>query len=57
MLTKDKKIVIFGSGGHAKSILAEVLKDNEFKVLGFVDEDKSIGTPVDSYNYDKLLNH
>lgn len=50
MLAKDKKIVIFGSGGHARSILTEVLKDNEFKVLGFIDEDKPIGTPVDSYN-------
>ena len=50
MLIKDKKIVIFGSGGHAKSILAEILKDNEFKVLGFIDEDKPRGTRVESYN-------
>lgn len=50
MLTKDKKVVIFGSGGHARSILTEILKDNEFKVLGFVDENKARGTLVELYD-------
>ena len=32
-----KNIIIFGSGGHAKVILSEIIKLNKFKVIGFVD--------------------
>lgn len=32
-----KKIVIFGSGCHAKVVYSEILKLKKFKVLGFVD--------------------
>jgi len=34
------KIVIFGSGGHAKVIFSEVIKLKKFKFLGFVDDFK-----------------
>ncbi len=32
-----KKIVIFGSSGHAKVVLSEILKLKKFKFLGFID--------------------
>ena len=35
-----KKIIIFGSGDHAKVVLTEILKLKEFKFLGFCDEKK-----------------
>jgi sugar O-acyltransferase (sialic acid O-acetyltransferase NeuD family) len=33
-----KKIVIIGSGGHARVILSEILLLKKFKVLGFIDD-------------------
>lgn len=35
-----KKIIIFGSGDHAKVILGEIIKKKKFKVIGFYDENK-----------------
>ena len=32
------KIVIFGSGNHAKVIFSEVIKLKKFKFIGFVDD-------------------
>ena len=33
-----KKIVIFGSGCHAKIVFSEILKLKGYKILGFVDD-------------------
>ncbi len=42
-----KNIVIFGSGGHAKVILSEILKLNtKYKFFGFVDNSKKIGSTI-----------
>lgn len=42
-----KNIVIFGSGGHAKVILAEIIQfKSKYKFHGFVDETKKIGSYV-----------
>lgn len=35
-----KKIIIFGSGDHAKVILGEILKKKDFKFIGFYDENR-----------------
>ena len=37
-----KDIVIFGCGGHAKVVLAEIINDNVFNVVGFIDKRSSI---------------
>ena len=41
-----KNIIIFGSGGHAKVILSEIIKLNKFKVIGFVDPKVNHGKTV-----------
>jgi sugar O-acyltransferase (sialic acid O-acetyltransferase NeuD family) len=38
-----KEILIFGSGGHAKVIYSEIIKNKKLKFLGFVDEKKKRG--------------
>ena len=51
------KIVIFGSGHHAKVIFAEVIKLKKFKFLGFVDDFKKKGEIIinlDKKNYYNL---
>ena len=35
-----KKIIIFGSGDHAKVVLNEILKLKKYDFLGFCDEKK-----------------
>lgn len=35
-----KKIIIFGSGNHAKVILGEIVKKRNYSVIGFYDESK-----------------
>ena len=46
-----KNIVIFGSGGHAKVILNEILDlKNKYNFLGFVDSLKKNGTEIVSMN-------
>ena len=35
-----KKIIIFGSGAHAKVIFHEIQNLKKYKILGFVDETK-----------------
>ena len=45
-----KNIVIFGSGGHAKVILAEILQfKSKYKFHGFVDESKKYN--IQKFNY------
>jgi len=46
-----KNIVIFGSGGHAKVILNEILElKNKYNFFGFVDSLKKNGTKIVSIN-------
>ncbi len=42
-----KKIVIFGSSGHARVVLAELLKLKNYKVLGFIDNTFNTGRVID----------
>lgn len=41
----NKKVVILGAGGHAKSIADIVLKSND-QVIGFLDDNVEIGTAI-----------
>lgn len=41
-----KKIIIFGSGNHAKVIYSEIIKIKNLKFLGFIDENKKKGEIV-----------
>jgi acetyltransferase EpsM len=40
------KIIIFGSGSHAKVIYSEIIKKKKFKFLGFVDENEKKGKKI-----------
>lgn len=55
-----KKIIIIGSGGHAKVILSEILLLKKFKILGFVDDYIPTGKLLDKennlYNIGKIRN-
>ncbi len=57
-----KKLVIFGSGCHAKVVLSEALKLKKFKLLGFVDDYEKKGKLVlkiknkKYYNIGKIKN-
>ena len=42
-----KKIVIFGSSGHARVVLSELLKLKDYKVLGFIDNTFKTGRVID----------
>ena len=50
------KIVIFGSGGHAKVIFSEVIKLKKFKFLGFVDDFKKKDELIVSSNQKNYYN-
>lgn len=45
-----KKIVIFGSGFHAKAILFEVLQLKKFNCIGFVDFNRGLGELIVNIN-------
>ena len=45
-----KKIIIIGSGGHAKVILSEILLLKNFKVRGFIDDFIPVNTLIDKEN-------
>ena len=50
-----KNIVIFGSGGHAKVILNEILDfKSKYKFLGFVDNSKKTGSNIIKMNKKKF---
>ena len=34
----DKKIIIIGSGGHARSCLDVILSEKKYKFLGYIDK-------------------
>ena len=50
------KIVIFGSGSHAKVIFSELIKLKKFKFLGFVDDFKKKGEIIISLNKKNFYN-
>ena len=50
------KIVIFGSGNHAKVIFSEVIKLKKFKFIGFVDDLKKKGELIISLNKKNYYN-
>ena len=50
------KIVIFGSGKHAKVVFSEVLKLKKFKFLGFVDDFKKKGECIIRLNKKNYYN-
>ena len=50
------KLVIFGSGGHAKIIFSEIIKLKKFKLLGFVDDFKKKGELIINFNKKKYYN-
>ena len=51
-----KKIVIFGSGCHAKIVFSEILKLKGYKILGFVDDFAPKKKIVVKYKNKKYLN-
>ena len=50
------KLVIFGSGGHARVIFSEVMKLKKFKFLGFVDDFKKKGELIISFKKKNYYN-
>ena len=44
-----KKILIFGSGGHSRVILSEIIQIKGYKVIGFVDDKIRKGKIIDRY--------
>ncbi len=50
------KLVIFGSGGHAKLVFSEAIKLKKFQLLGFVDDFKKKGELVISLNKKNYYN-
>ena len=51
-----KKILIFGSGCHAKVVLSEIIKLKKYKILGFVDDYTAKGKIILKYGNKKFLN-
>lgn len=35
---KKKKLIIIGAGGHSRVVVQEILKNNQFQIIGFVDD-------------------
>ena len=50
------KIVIFGSGGHARVVFSEIMKLKKFKFLGFVDDFKKKGELIITLNKKNYYN-
>lgn len=44
-----KKVVVFGSGGHAKVLLDTIEKINDYHILGVIDSFKDVNTTVYGY--------
>ena len=43
-------LVIIGSGRHAKVIFSEAIKQTKYNIVGFADNNKSVGEKIVSYN-------
>tara|TARA_Y100000996_G_C22457185_1_gene616443 strand:- start:221 stop:889 length:669 start_codon:yes stop_codon:yes gene_type:complete len=50
------KLVIFGSGSHAKVVLSEILKLKKFKFIGFIDDYKKKGEFITNFNKKNYYN-
>lgn len=50
-----KKLIIIGAGGHGKVLADTVLQAGSYELIGFVDANLSIGTPVFS-NFNVIEN-
>ena len=48
-----KEILIFGSEGHARIVLSEIIQIKGYRVIGFVDELKKKGTIIENYKNKK----
>ena len=48
-----KEILIFGSGEHSKVVFTEIIKMKNYHVKGFIDEEKKIGTVIESFKNKK----
>lgn len=51
-----KKLVIFGSGGHARVVFSEIIKLKKYQILGFVDDFKDKGEVITTYKNKKFYN-
>jgi len=40
------KIIIIGAGGHGKVVADAILKENKYELVGFADDNKSIGEAI-----------
>ena len=49
-----RKIIIFGTSGHAKVVAEAIIKMDKFDLLGFIDN-KKINTNKDVYRGYKIL--
>ena len=50
------KLVIFGSGDHARIIFSEIIKLKKFELIGFIDDFKKKGELITSFNKKKYYN-
>jgi sugar O-acyltransferase (sialic acid O-acetyltransferase NeuD family) len=48
-----KEILIFGSEGHARIVLSEIIQIKGYRVIGFVDERTKKGTIIENYKNKK----
>ena len=44
-----EKILIFGSGGHAKSIIDTLKSDNKYEIVGLIDTSDKVGSICEGY--------
>jgi len=44
-----KDIIVYGSGGHAKVIIDIIEREEEYKILGLIDDNRKIGESVFGY--------
>tara|TARA_B100000900_G_scaffold414637_1_gene441847 strand:+ start:226 stop:891 length:666 start_codon:yes stop_codon:yes gene_type:complete len=49
------KIIIIGTGGHSKVVVDEISRLKNFKVVGFIDEKKKIGSVPHKFSKAKII--
>lgn len=42
-----KKIILLGSGGHARSVLDTFKQSNNFELIGILDKEEEVGKTLD----------
>jgi len=45
----DKRLVIYGAGGHGRALAALVRDSEDYQIVGFLDDGLSVGTQVDDW--------